>query len=213
MEPVLRQAVALAHQNLEARTAQYLARLGQKVSCRRGCFACCYAWVVVGLAEAAYLREHLEAHLPDALARVEAEGPNRLRRIAQHKHRADFPTTYFLEAHPCPLLTSEGACAVHPHRPLACRGVLTNLEARYCAPGVVPNLRGSERAVYQRQLRAWHGPEHYLRVPWQLSERSAQKLWATEKKVRDFTVIGELVSLIYLLGQADFRDAVLQGPA
>lgn len=211
MNPVLRQAVARAHQNLDARTLNYLAQRGLKVSCRQGCFACCYAWVVVGLAEAAYLREALEAHQPDVLARLEAVGAKRLTRIAQQKHRPDLPTKYFLEANPCPLLTPEGACSVHPHRPLACRGVLTDLPARYCAPGVVPALRGKERAAYQGQLKPWHDPEHYLKVPWQYSERLAQKLWATEKQVRGFTVLGELASMAYLLGVKAFRRALEQG--
>ncbi|GIW24188.1 YkgJ family cysteine cluster protein [Meiothermus sp.] len=211
MNPVLQQAVARAHQRADARTEDYLARHGLRVSCRKGCFACCFAWVVVGLAEAAYLREQLEAHQPDVLARAEAEGQNRLMRIAREKHRPDFPTAYFLEANPCPLLTPEGACSVHPHRPLACRGVLTDLEARYCRPGLVPSLRGQERALYQGQLKPWHGPEHYLKGPWRLSERMAQELWATEQRVRGFTVVGELMGLIYLLGQPDFQEALAQG--
>jgi hypothetical protein len=211
MHPVLRQATARAHQNLDTRTENYLAQHDLKVSCRQGCFACCFAWVVVGLAEAEYLREQLEAHQPEVLVRVEAEGQKRLKRIAQQKHRSDFPTAYFLEANRCPLLTLDGACSVHPHRPLACRGVLTNLPARYCAPGVVPALRGQERATYQDQLKPWHGPEHYLKVPWQLSEGIAQKLWATEQQVRGFTVIGELASMAYLLGVRAFRKALEQG--
>lgn len=213
MNPDLRQAVAQAHQKLDARTEGYLAQHGLKVSCRQGCFACCFAWVVVGLAEATYLREELEAHQPQVLAGLEAEGPKRLARIAQQKHRPDFPTRYFLEANPCPLLTPEGACSVHPQRPLACRGVLTNLSARYCSPGVVPALRGKERAAYQGQLKPWQGPEHYLKVPWQYSERLAQKLWSTEKQLRGFTVVGELASLIYLLGQPYFQKALAEGPA
>lgn len=213
MNPVLRQAVARAHLDLEARTESYLTQRHLKVSCCKGCFSCCMAWVVVGLAEAEYLREQLEAHQPQVLARLEAEGPKRLARIAQQKHRPDFPTRYFLEANPCPLLTPEGACSVHPQRPLTCRGVLTNLPAHYCAPGVVPALRGKERAAYQGQLKPWHGPEHYLNVPWQYSERLAQKLWSTEKQLRGFTVVGELASLIYLLGQPYFHKALAEGPA
>lgn len=211
MNPVLRHAVARAHQNQDTRTARYLAQHGLKVSCRGGCFSCCFAWVVVGLAEAEYLREVLEAHQPEVLARVEAEGQKRLKRIAQEKHRADFPTAYFLEANRCPLLTPEGACSVHPHRPLACRGVLTNLSAQYCAPGVVPALQGKERAAYQGQLKSWHGPEHYLKRPWQYSERAAQKLWATEQQVRGFTVVGELVGLLNLMGQPGFQEALSKG--
>ena len=213
MNAALRQAVAKAHRQLEYRTRAYLAGHHLQVSCSKGCFACCSAWVVVGLAEAEYLREALEVHQPGVLARVEAEGPKRLRRLAQQKKQPDFPARYFLEDNPCPLLTPEGACSAHADRPLACRGVLTNLSPRYCAPGVVPGLRGWEKAAYQGQLRPWHGPEHYLKLPWQLSERTAQKLWATEQQVRGFTVIGELVGLMYLLGQPDFRAALQNGLA
>ncbi len=211
MNPSLHRTVAKAHERLERRTASYLAERGIRVSCGYGCYACCSAWVVVGLAEAEYLREALEAHQPQALARIEAEGPKRLARIARQKHQPDFPTRYFLENRPCPLLTPEGACSAHAYRPLACRGLLTNLSARYCVPGVVPALRGREKTAYMAQLKPWHGPEHYLKVPWQLSERTAQKLWATEQQERGFTVIGELIGLIFLLGQRDFQAALQEG--
>ncbi len=211
MNPTLYRAVRKAHEQLERRTAAYLVERGVRVSCGPGCKACCSAWVVVGLAEAEYLREALEAHQPEALARIEAEGRKRLARVARQKHQPDFPTRYFLENRPCPLLTPGGACSVHPYRPVACRGLLTNLPARYCAPGVVPALRGREKAVYMAQLKPWHGPEHYLKAPWQFSERSAQKLWATEQQVRGFTVIGELASMAYLLGVRAFRKALEQG--
>ncbi|ADD27767.1 YkgJ family cysteine cluster protein [Meiothermus ruber] len=211
MSPELRRAVSKAHEQLERRTAAYLAERGVRVSCGPGCKACCSAWVVVGLAEAEYLREALEAHQPEALARIEAEGRKRLARIARQKHLSDFPTRYFLENRPCPLLTPEGFCSTHPHRPLACRGLLTNLSARYCVPGVVPALRGREKTAYRAQLRPWHGPEHYLKVPWLLSERTAQKLWAAEQHKRGFVVIGELIGLVFLLGQHDFQEALRGG--
>ncbi|WP_223299570.1 hypothetical protein [Meiothermus taiwanensis] len=76
MNAALRQAVIEAHGRLERHTAGYLARRGIQASCAKGCFACCSAWVVVGLAEAEYLREALEAYQPEALARLEAEGAN-----------------------------------------------------------------------------------------------------------------------------------------
>lgn len=211
MNLTLRQAVDRAHHSLEARSENYLKQRHLKVSCCKGCFSCCLAWVVVGLAEAEYLREQLEAHQPEVLARTEAEGQKRLGRMARQKNHPDFPSQYFLEANPCPLLTPGGACSVHAWRPLVCRGVLTNLAAEYCAPGVVPKLRGQDQAQYQAQLKPWHGPEHYLRVPWRLSERTAQQLWATEQQVRGFTVVGELAGLIYLLGQQDFQEAMQGG--
>lgn len=204
----LEQLVADAHRTQDAQTRRYLERTGLRVSCRAGCAFCCHALVVVGLAEAQYLREQLEA---DVLERLESEGAIRLRRIRREKHRADFPARYFAEANPCPLLTPEATCSAYAARPLACRGVLTDLEARYCAPGAIPRLKGAELAHYRRQLRPYHGPEHYLEQPWQSSERLAQNLWEREQALRGFTVVGELASLLYLLGQEKFQSALAQG--
>jgi hypothetical protein len=101
MNAALRQAVAKAHRQLEYRTRAYLAGHHLRVSCSKGCFACCSAWVVVGLAEAEYLREALEVHQPGVLARVEAEGPKRLRRLAQQKKNSPiFPLGIFWKTTP-----------------------------------------------------------------------------------------------------------------
>lgn len=181
---------------------------GLGVSCRKGCAFCCHALVTLSLAEAAYLRDHLS---PEVLERARAVGKTRLKRIAKEKNSPDFATRYFLEAHPCPLLTQEGTCSAYAHRPLACRGVLTDLEARYCKPGAIPALRGSERKAYLGRLEPRHGPEHYLKIPWRASEQTARQLWQHEQGTRGFTVIGELASLLYLLGQADFRKALNEG--
>ncbi|MER3553002.1 MAG: YkgJ family cysteine cluster protein [Meiothermus sp.] len=205
----LRQAVSQAHAELDRRSAAYLRTLALQPSCRKGCYFCCYALVMIGLAEAEYLRENLS---PERLAQVEQTGRERLRQIARGKHRPNFATSYFLQANPCPLLTEDGACSAHAHRPLACRGVLTDLDAHYCTPGAVLNLRGRAKDDYEDQLRSYHGPEHYLKTPWLLSEQTAQGLWETEQKVRGFTVIGELATLVYLRGQDDFQTALRLGP-
>lgn len=204
----LEQLVAQAHRTQDARTRRYLEHAGLRVSCRAGCAFCCHTLVTVGLAEAQYLHRRLE---PGVLERLEAEGVARLRRIRREKHSADFPGRYFAEANPCPLLTPEATCSAYSARPLACRGVLTDLEAHYCAPGAVPELRGEELARYRRQLRPHHGPEHYLKRPWQSSERVAHSLWEQERALRGFTVVGELASMLYLLGQEGFQAALAQG--
>lgn len=204
----LHDPVEKAHLEIDGRIEAYLNRHSLEVSCKRGCFSCCFALVVLSLGEADSIRAQLE---PGLLAQVETTGLQRLQRIARDKNQPDFATQYFLEAHRCPFLSPDNACSVHPFRPLACRGVLTDLEPIYCAPGVGPNLKGSEKIKYQVQLRPYHGPEHYLKTPWQVSERLAHKLWETERQVRGFTVIGEMASLIYLLGQAEFQGALEAG--
>lgn len=208
MLPELQQAVARAHSGLEQRTRRHLQSHDLQVNCRKGCFFCCYALVMVGLAEAEYLRLHIA---PEQLKAVDEIGRERLGRIATVKHESNFATAYFLEANPCPLLTVGGACSAYPARPLACRGVLTNLQARYCAPGAVLKLKGKAKAEYQKQLHSIHGPEHYLRVPWQSSKSAARQLWSSEQRIRGFTVIGELASLVYLVGQRPFQKAIKEG--
>lgn len=202
--------MAQTHLELDRRIAQYLSQHSLGVSCQKGCYFCCFALVVVGLAEAEYIRANLS---PDLLAKAEQEGVRRIERIAKAKSQPDFATHYFLEANPCPFLSLENACTVHPHRPLACRGVLTNLDAHYCAPGAVLELEGVEKSSYEAQLRPYHGPEHYLKTPWQASERLANKLWQAEQQSRGFTVIGEMSSLIYLLGQESFAGVLEEGQA
>jgi hypothetical protein len=204
----LDQAVAQAHAELDRRTQGYLRTYGLAPSCRKGCYFCCYALVTVGLAEAEYLRANLS---PEGLSRAESTGRERLRKVARDKSKPGFPTSYFLGANRCPLLSEDGACSAHPYRPLACRGVLTDLDPHYCAPGAVPELRGRAKLEYQDQLRTYHGPEHYLKTPWQQSESTAQRLWETEQAVRGFTVIGELATLIYLCGLEEFQRALAAG--
>jgi len=116
MNAALRQAVAKAHRQLEYRTRAYLAGHHLRVSCSKGCFACCSAWVVVGLAEAEYLREALEVHQPGVLARVEAEGPKRLRRLAQQKKTARFSRSVFSGRQPLPTAHT-GGCMLGTCRP------------------------------------------------------------------------------------------------
>lgn len=205
----LRQAVSEAHAEQGRNSAAYLRTLAIQPSCRKGCHFCCYALVMVGLAEAEYLRENLDSGW---LAEAEKVGRERLKKVARGKHNPNFATAYFLGGNRCPLLTEDGACSAHAHRPLACRGVLTDFDAHYCAPGAVINLRGRAKDDYEHQLRSYHGPEHYLKTPWLLSEGAAQKLWDTERTARGFTVIGELATLIYLRGQDEFQTALRLGP-
>lgn len=207
MDARLKTLVAQAHQEYDAASLQYLERTSIHVSCRKGCAFCCHAMVVLGFAEAEYLYEHLE---PEVLQRVISTGKERLKRIAQEKNNEDFATRFFLESNLCPLLQN-GACTAYEGRPLACRGVLTNLDARYCQPGSVLALKGKTQQDYQAQLSKHHGPEHYLKVPWQTSEQQAQKLWQKEQEQRGFTVIGELTAMLYLLHQPEFKRAIEQG--
>jgi hypothetical protein len=175
----------------------------QNLSCRKGCFSCCYALIIVGSSEARYLHTQLDS---SALARIWQEGPARLEAIRTHKHNPQFATQHFLSKQACSLL-QEGICTAHAARPLACRGVLTDLSPAYCAPGAVISLRGPAKTSYQKQLSKQHGPEHYLKKPWQKSKQAAQALWKSEQQ-SGFNLTGELISFLYLLQQTSFQEAL-----
>jgi len=93
-------------------------------NCKKGCSACCHQWVGV---------TYLEAH--NALHHALQNGhPIRLDEVEE---LADKATTmsreeWFAMQRPCIFLDDEGACAVHPARPIACRAVTVASDPKEC---------------------------------------------------------------------------------
>ncbi|APD08860.1 MULTISPECIES: YkgJ family cysteine cluster protein [Thermus] len=164
---------------LDLDLADYLAKKGQKPSCRAGCFACCFGLVTLSRLEGEALLPHLTGA---QRGRILQEGPGRLALLSQGKDEADFPSRFFRSRTPCPFL-EEGLCGVYPYRPLACRGLLTAGDPALCAPEAI-------------------APKgHFLPVPWRMAHRKMEALWEEEERRYGFVVIGEMVSLLYLLLQ------------
>jgi Fe-S-cluster containining protein len=120
-------------------------RRGEKVSCVRGCVACCRHLVPVSETEARRLAE-IVAALPEprrrdairrfdaALQAIEAGGlGERLRRYAELKEDEIDPIglEYFLLRIPCPFLVDE-SCSIYKDRPLACREFLVTSDPKHC---------------------------------------------------------------------------------
>ncbi|BDG28284.1 YkgJ family cysteine cluster protein [Thermus thermophilus] len=189
------EAVERAFRALDEGIADYLARKGIRPSCGPGCFACCYGWVTASRLEAQALLPHLtEAQK----ARILEEGPRRLALLAREKDDPGFPRRFFLSRSPCPLLEA-GLCGVYAHRPLACRGVLTDEDPAYCDP---ENPHPAPKPH--------HGPGHFLRVPHRMARRRMEELWEEERAQTGFLVLGELSGLLYLLltGLPEDREGV-----
>jgi Fe-S-cluster containining protein len=115
----------------------------REVACRAGCPHCCVLTVTVLLPEAAAIALHLIKTLsPEELTVLTArlERQRRLVRWMEDGERVR-------RQHRCAFLDESGRCAIHPVRPLACRG-LTSLDSQLCretldpsnqeAPGDVP---------------------------------------------------------------------------
>jgi Fe-S-cluster containining protein len=123
---------------------------GGKVSCGRGCGACCRQKVTITEVEAHRLAAFV-AQLPeprqsqvrerffDAIRRLEAaellgSAGNRGWLTSEHGDAArdEIATRYFKLGIPCPFLEDE-SCSIHPERPLVCREYLVTSSPTRCA--------------------------------------------------------------------------------
>ncbi len=155
----------------------FLVRKGLQPTCAPGCWACCQGLVSTGRLEAEAILPHLDEA---ARARVLEEGPKRLALLRANKDRPDFPLWYYRKRQPCPFLR-EGLCTIYPHRPLACRGVLTLGPNDFCKPEAKPPK------------------DHFLPTAYRMAQRALERLWEEERARYGYAVVGELVSLLYLL--------------
>jgi Fe-S-cluster containining protein len=140
--PIFR-AFAGAFENV---AVEAMAEAGKKISCRKGCGACCRQLVPVALAEVHMLRDLVDA-LPEprrsevrgrfvqAQAKLlEAGMTNRLTepgRLGEESVRA-LSDQYFVLGIACPFLEEE-SCSIHPDRPIRCREYLVTSPAEHCA--------------------------------------------------------------------------------
>lgn len=159
-------------------TALAVENLGHRISCRKGCGACCCNLVAVSEVEARRIAEVVD-EMPEprqsvirqrfgqARQQLEAAGLLGLLERSDEWTDEDYTKlvgTYFRERLPCPFL-EEGSCSIYHDRPITCREYLVVSPAEYCARddsgGVVrvPLLLPVFNAVAQWQTKA---PAHLM---------------------------------------------------
>jgi Fe-S-cluster containining protein len=119
---------------------------GEKVSCKKGCGACCRQLVPIAEVEARRLaqvvrelpeprRAAVRARFAAARRRLEEAGllAKLLRRHDEWSEDEvqSFGLTYFHQGIPCPFLEAE-SCSIHADRPLVCREYLVTSPAEHC---------------------------------------------------------------------------------
>ena len=123
-------------------------RDGQRVSCAKGCGACCRQMVPVSPVEARELARLVAAMPPRRAAAVRQRFADARQRIeaaslgAARGHPDDdkaayraYSLAYFSQGVPCPFLEDE-SCSIHLQRPLVCREYLVTSPPDACtAPG------------------------------------------------------------------------------
>jgi Fe-S-cluster containining protein len=119
---------------------------GEKISCQKGCGACCRQLVPIAEAEARHLHALVE-RLPEprrgrvrarfAGARRRLEEAGLLGKLLHPEQWTDgegrvLGQDYFRQGIPCPFLEEE-SCTLYADRPLACREYLVTSPAEHCA--------------------------------------------------------------------------------
>ena len=127
---------------------------GEKISCAKGCGACCRQLVPIAESEAYQLRalvnEMPEPRRSTILARF-AEAKAKLQETGLFDRilfpgeltvegRRQLGLEYFRQGIPCPFLEEE-SCSIHPDRPLACREYLVTSPAKHCAEPSAETVR------------------------------------------------------------------------
>jgi Fe-S-cluster containining protein len=152
--PLLRRLGQQAHNLEQQRTTS----ADQKISCAKGCAACCRMLVPVSAPEAFALRDMVAA-LPEdrrqVIRRALANTTARLERaglLSQLLHVAEtdrpiaddamepINRAYYALKLPCPYLENE-ACSIYEDRPAACRELLVTSPADWCQDMVNKPIR------------------------------------------------------------------------
>lgn len=127
-------------------TEKEIERKGLKISCSKGCGACCRQLVPISDVEAHHLRTVVDAMPPARRKAVEARFAEASRRLeeaglkdylmAPTRQTADEATAFGLKYYEldlaCPFLEDE-SCSIHQDRPLVCREYLVTSPAANCA--------------------------------------------------------------------------------
>jgi len=191
----LMQSYALFDRGCGAAVAAYTAG-GGRIFCRRGCRNCCNLAVRCTLGEALLVAETLP---PDFDAALE----DYVGRARRELGAAD-GLTAFLRLHRrlvglCPFLDAEGACAVYPERPFACRSLLSTRPAEWCAVDV-SELHPLEKQAYLSSLdpSVVNWPTHHLAAPRDLArEFESESAWRM-REAFGFSLCGDLPVLVWL---------------
>jgi Fe-S-cluster containining protein len=126
---------------------------GERVSCRKGCGACCRQLVPISPSEAQAIRDLVEAmpedrrqavgrRMAEARDKVESAGLlGALLGTADYQgSKRELAERYFRLGIPCPFLEDE-SCSIHPDRPVACREYLVTSPAEHCAQPTPETIR------------------------------------------------------------------------
>ena len=127
---------------------------GEKISCKKGCGACCRQLVPISETEARWIAELVDRLPPQNQTQIRNRFAEARRRLAETGllekllHRESWAEgegwsiamSYFRLGIPCPFLENE-ACSIHKDRPIKCREYLVTSPAANCLQPSANNIR------------------------------------------------------------------------
>ena len=130
------------------------AATGKKISCKKGCGACCRQLVPISESEARWIQDlvdHLPVEKQSQIRTRFAEARSRLTETGLLEKLLDLESwgegegasiamSYFRLGIACPFLEDE-ACFIHPFRPLKCREYLVTSPAENCRQPTSSNIK------------------------------------------------------------------------
>jgi Fe-S-cluster containining protein len=130
---------------------------GEKISCKKGCGACCRQLVPISETEARWIQEVVDRLPPEKQTQIRNRFAEARRRLAetglleklfQRESWAEgegwsIAMSYFRLGIPCPFLENE-ACSIHPDRPVKCREYLVTSPAEHCRAPTAQTIRPVE---------------------------------------------------------------------
>ncbi len=118
---------------------------GEKLSCRKGCAACCRQPIPLAEIETHQIAELVESMPEPQRTEIKKRFEDAWHHFteigwfdrldaaatASHEERQKLTAEYYHENVPCPFLENE-SCSIHENRPLVCREYLVTSPAEYC---------------------------------------------------------------------------------
>jgi len=138
---------------------------GQRISCTKGCGACCRQLVPIAPVEARRINDVINAMPEPRQSEIRTRFATARQRLAQTELLTELKARthwtdgqgravgmkYFRQNIPCPFL-EDGACSIYPDRPIACREYLVTSPAENCAQPTPETIR-----TVKFPLRVWLG--------------------------------------------------------
>jgi len=133
---------------------------GQKISCTKGCGACCRQLVPITETEARHIHTVVE-NLPEpqqtavrerfAAARQRLEKAGLLEKLLHPEElplneKQTFALQYFFQGIPCPFLEEE-SCSIYTERPIVCREYLVTSAVEHCARPTAETIQAVKMPV------------------------------------------------------------------